>query len=314
MARMAKGMKTWLESKSAIIRLAQRYEGLTGVDYGYIYKNGFPLKTLGVRFHVRTKQPLSEVSETQLLPTSLYGLKCDVVQASYSICGSPQQPCDPVQPGVSIGNYSRGSTGTLGLLVRDKLTKRPAILSNWHVLYGNMAAGSLDEIIQPGPFHMGSSSPRIVGHPERCLPLSTGIDAAIALLNPETNWDPEIFSGLVKVTGVALPKIGMELEKYGAMTEFTHGVVDGAEGPFSINYSYADDAWRSMDAIRIRVNKKYPEEEISLEGDSGAVWFDAEGRAVALLFAGEDGLGATAEYALAHPIAKVFNLLKVEPI
>lgn len=182
------------------------------------------------------------------------------------------------------------------------------------MLYGNMAAGPLDEIIQPGPFHIGSSLPRIVAHPERCLPLSTGIDAAIALLNPEINWDSDVFSRLVKVAGFRLPKVGMELEKYGAVTESTHGIVDGVEGPFSINYSYADDAWRSMDAIRIRVNKKFPEEEISLEGDSGAVWFDADGHAVALLFAGEDHLGATAEYALAHPIGKVFHLLQVEPI
>jgi hypothetical protein len=67
-----------------------------------------------------------------------------------------------------------------------------------------------------------------------------------------------------------------------------------------------------MDGIHIILDPDHPSPEISMEGDSGAAWIDQKtGVAVALQFAGEDGLGPTAEYALAHPISRVFQLLNL---
>lgn len=67
-----------------------------------------------------------------------------------------------------------------------------------------------------------------------------------------------------------------------------------------------------MDGIRLRRDPDYPETEISLAGDFGAVWVNAEtGRAVGLHFGGEDSLGPSEEYALAHPIRRVLELLSI---
>jgi len=54
------------------------------------------------------------------------------------------------------------------------------------------------------------------------------------------------------------------------------------------------------------------DEEITLDGDSGSIWFQEEsGHVVALNFSGEDGIGPLAEYALAHRVSRVLELLNV---
>lgn len=313
MARLDARYEAWEAARSSILRLAQRYTDVTGVDYGYIYKNGKRTRNFGVRFYVRSKLPLENLSSSRVLPNSLHGLPCDVLQANYSLCSSPQETCNPIQLGVSVGNLNRGSTGTLGLLVKDKLTGRPAILSNWHVLCGSKRAKPGEVLIQPGPFS-GSSPPRPIARLERWLPLATGLDVAIGLLEPGIEWKQELFNTLIVVSGVAAPRHGMSLTKFGAMSHLTYGKVDGVDGAYVIDYSGFGDLVRAMDGIMLRIDPKFPMPEISLEGDSGAIWVDKQGRAVALLFAGENGCGATAEYALAHPIERVFELLQVEPL
>lgn len=311
MSQKKKDIETWLTVKDAVIRMSKRYHGVTGVDYGYITRNGKTLKSSAIRFHVATKQLEEEINPSQIFPRTLFGLPVDVVQASYSIQGSPQVESNPIQPGLSIGNATRGTTGTLGLIVRDLHSGQPAILSNWHVLYGSMRANPNDEIIQPGVLHVGNRPPRIVGCPIRTLPLSHGIDAAIALINSEIDIDDDIFGMPLVIKGIGDIVQGDTIAKYGAMTRITHGIVDGVEGPFQVDYSFTGDGMRSMDGIRISLDTSFGEPVISREGDSGAVWFDSEGRAVALHFCGELGTGPTGRYSLAHPIGQVFNLLEI---
>ncbi|TXG87260.1 MAG: hypothetical protein E6R14_01695 [Thermomicrobiales bacterium] len=169
-------------------------------------------------------------------------------------------------------------------------------------------------LVQPGPLHTGSRAPRGIARLERWLPLATGFDAAIGVLDPGLQWTHELFDTAINVVGVATPKQGMRLVKFGAMSGLTHGVIDGVDGAYVIDYSSCGDLARSMDGVMLRRDLRVTAPEISLAGDSGAVWVDEQGRAVAMLFAGEDGQGATAEYALAHPIERVFALLQVEPL
>lgn len=314
MARNTVSQMVWDESRASILRLALRYKNVSGVDYGYLYKNDKKTRRLGVRFHVQLKRPLQDLEPSEVLPTSLKGLQCDVLQATYSIYRSPQDLCNPLLSGVSVGNFNRSSTGTLGLIVRDRLTGSPAILSNWHVLCGSTQARPGDVLVQPGPLHIGSRPPRKVARLERWLPLATGFDAAIGLLNPEIQWDKALFNSSIIIKGIATPTKGMRLGKFGAVSGFTRCVVDGIGGSYVIDYSGCGDVPRSMDGVMLRRDPQFQEPEVSLSGDSGAVWLDTRGRAVALLFAGEDGRGPTAEYALAHPIERVFELLQVEPL
>jgi hypothetical protein len=140
------------------------------------------------------------------------------------------------------------------------------------------------------------------------------LDAAIGIRDPAIDATNPLFGSAAPIKGVARPRTGMPLAKFGAMTQFTHGVVDGVDGAYLLDYSGRGDAARQMDGVMIRRDPQFSELEISLEGDSGAVWVDSKRRAVALLFAGEDGVGPTAEYALAHSIERVFSLLQVQPL
>lgn len=314
MTNVNQNRSIWKKSRSSILHVMQRHPGVTGVDYGYLYRDGVRDHRRGVRFHVQAKLPVEELAPTQVLPSTMSGLPCDVLQASYSMCASAQDSCDPLQLGVSVGNHSQRSTGTLGLVVRDKLSGREAILSNWHVLCGSTRARPGNALIQPGFMHMGTREPRLVARLERWLPLSTGLDAAVGLLDPGIRWRQELFGALVAVRGVAPPRLGARLAKYGAASNYTEGVVDGVNGSYVINYSSLGDVARSMDGFVVRRAEPSSWEEISLEGDSGALWIDRQGRAVGLLFAGEDGRGPTADYALAHSIERIFALLQVEPL
>ncbi|MBL8644929.1 MAG: hypothetical protein JNK21_13425 [Rhodospirillaceae bacterium] len=305
----------WHAKIRSALRLAQSQPDVMGVDYGYVSKDGAPIKTLGVRFHVRRKLPLAELSPSRVLPKTLDDLRCDVIEASYGLSGSPRVACNPVQMGVSIGNVERTSTGSFGVLVRDKQSSTPAVLSNWHVLCGSPQASVNDRISQPGPRHLGSQPARVVAHLERWLSLDTGIDAAIALLESGIPVHPQLFESTAPVSGIEAPKPGMKLVKYGAASGLTHGKVDGVGGMYKIDYSYYGDAKRWMEGVRLICDPDFGEDEISLSGDSGAAWVNPQsGKAVALHFAGEDGLGATAEYALAHPLQRIFGLLDLDAV
>lgn len=302
----------WAIKLKKALRDGQSRPGVVGVDYGFVYKAGERLKTLGIRFHVNEKLPVSALPPEHVLPKKIDAVRCDVVRARYGLAASPRAVCDPVQIGVSLGNIEHTSTGTLGLIARDNHTSGIALVSNWHVLCGSTSAKVGDRISQPGPLHLGSQPPRIAGRLERWLDLNVGIDAAIALIHNRVHWKDEVFGPPMSIAGTQAATIGMHLVKYGAVSGLTHGYVDGIAGSYRLDYSTYGDTTRWMDGIRLVEDPDHPEAEISLAGDSGALWFDAaSGHAVALHFAGEDGLGPTSEYALAYPIARVMDLLDV---
>ncbi len=300
----------WQASLAAAKRLALRFPGVTGVDYGYKYHAGVRTSRLCVRFHVSRKIPLDALRAHEVLPTDLGSIACDVVQARYAPHVSPRVRSDPIRPGISIGNVARRSTGTLGAIVRDANTGRLCLLSNWHVFCGASTAQPGETISQPGPLHLGSGPERPVASLERWLDLRQGCDAAIAMLSAGVANDGSIFDIGIPISGVEEPRLGLPLVKAGAASGVTHALVDGIEGMFELDYRGYGDQKRWMDGVRLIPDPRNPEDEISVIGDSGAVWINPETRrAVALHVAGEDGVGPSAEYAIAHPISRVLSLL-----
>ena len=293
-------------------RLTNSTAGIKAVDFGWIYHAGVAARRQGIRFHVSQKLSPERLAPDQVLPKEIMGIPCDVVEANYGPhAQSPRSAFDPIRPGISAGNNLRHSTGTLGLFVQDRQTSLPCILSNWHVLCGSTEAQPGDPIIQPGPQHLGSNPPRTVGDLLRFMPLSSGYDAAIASVSSAVAIDRAIFGIDVTELQLAEPKIGMQLVKSGALSGVTRAQVDGVDGTYQMDYSGFGDDVRWMDGIRL-VALSEQDDEISLEGDSGAIWIEPNQRlAVALHFAGEDGLGPLAEYAIAHPLPRVFNLLDI---
>jgi len=302
----------WTDKLLRAKRLWKRHPNLVGVDYGYAYKKGELLKKLSIRFHVRQKRGPADLPPEDVLPPSIDGLRCDVIEATYSLHGTPHEECTPLQPGVSVGNLETGETGSIGLFATIAAQSGTYLLSNWHVLAGGGMAHKGDRICQPGPGDVGHHPARVVAQLSKWTNLATGIDAAIALVDPSFGTSDRLFDSKVDITEWEDPTLDMKVVKAGAYSGFTHGIVDGVEGTFEMNYTTFGDQKRWMDGIRLRRDPDYPEAEISIAGDSGAVWVNAEtGRAVALHFGGEDDLGPSEEYALAHPIRRVFELLSV---
>jgi hypothetical protein len=294
-------------------RLAASRLDILGVDFGVMYGDGRPRsKRHGIRFHVRRKLPLNELSAASLLPSDMERYPCDVIEASYQPHVSATEAVNPLQPGVSIGNVAHQSTGSLGAFVRDAGSGRTCVLSNWHVLCGSTHTVPGEPITQPGPRHLGTLPPRSIAQLLRFSDLSHGVDAAVAVLDATFALDPLPLGLTARATEAAEPAVGMHVVKSSAITGVTHAIVDGIDGAFSIDYSAFGDTRRWMDAVRLIADPAAAKEEISLAGDSGAVWLDvATNRAVGLHFAGEDGLGPLAEYALAHSLPRVLSALQV---
>lgn len=303
----------WERAVASALRLARNRPGVMGVDFGFVYKNGKRLSTRGVRFHVGQKMPFNELPPEHILPSKVHDFRSDVVEASYSLHASARQICDPIQPGVSIGNLQRATTGTVGLGVRDRHAGGNAVLSNWHVLCGSPDAKAGEQICQPGPLHLGTRTASVVASLERWAQLDVGCDAALALMGPGISIQQTLFDTKITISGSERPGLNMKLVKYGVVSGLTHGMTDGIGGAYKVDYSSYGDTLRWIDGIRIVVDPDAPEKEISLAGDSGAVWVNpVTGKAVALHFAGEDGLGPTAEYALAQPLQRVLDLLDAD--
>lgn len=295
-------------------RYAVSVEGITGVDFGFAYRDHSRTRRRCIRFHVRRKRPPNQFADAELLPREILGVPCDVIEAAYEPhASSPRSAHDPIRPGISIGNVKRRSTGTLGVFVLTPPDGQKALLSNWHVLCGSTDCAPGEEISQPGPHHLGTHPSRPIAVLHRWLDLSLGYDAAIALLTGEVTPSPEIL-GLAgaEVREAAAPAVGMKVVKAGTESGLTHSVIDGVEGSFPMNYERFGDQLRWMDGMRLVPDPDYDEDEISLRGDSGAVWIEAAtGKAIGLHVGGEDGLGPQAEFAIAQPMARVLEALDV---
>ena len=138
-------------------------DSVHGVQYGYKITNGKITDELCVVFSVLNKKPLAELTQEEILPTSLVvdneTIKTDVVQmglmslcthAGYGRCS--QEEVDrrtdslvtthrarvrPLRGGISIGNNEDapgyGNAGTLGGLFRDVVDGSVVGLTNAHV-------------------------------------------------------------------------------------------------------------------------------------------------------------------------------------
>lgn len=296
-------------------RVARTFVGIRGIDFGLMYEGGKRSRRSGLRFHFERKRALSEIPAEQIIPKTWGGVPCDVLEASYAPHSGPtaRDRVDPIRPGISIGNLSSRTTGTLGAIVRDRISGARCLLGNWHVLAASPAPQPGAPIGQPGPDHFGMDTPPVVAELARSTDPSHGIDAAIARIKDGVAASAKVF-GLDIVPGpVKEPALSMRLVKYGAVSELTHAMIDGVEGSFLMDYTRIGDQVRWMDGFRLVPDPDHKEDEISLGGDSGSVWLSQDDHsAVALHVGGEDGLGPLAEYGLAHSMSRVLSLLNVE--
>lgn len=290
--------------------------GVTAVDLGFKWKAGEITDTLSIRVHVARKKLKIELNETDLFPESIDGIPVDVIEATYAAQtatnAKPEMAVegrgrrfDEIPLGVSVG--SRYATaGTLGAKVIDQTTGSEMILSNWHVLAGQTNVEPGLPIWQPGWIDGGTKVENTIAELSRWV--LGPYDAAVARLNGARKVKNETVEGR-PINKVTKPRLGMKVWKSGRSTGLTEGFVDGVRMTAPILYPGIGTRFLSG-VFRIIPRPGAIRDEMSIGGDSGAVWVDEEsGGAIGLHFAGETG--NSPEHALAHEIELVLRHLKV---
>lgn len=303
-------------------------KNISSVGIGYKSVNGKPTKELAIQFTVDKK--LATTAEIESLgstkiPESLnvagIEIPTDVIQRSFvpsykivaeNIVNARKIRTDPVSPGVSVA-HKLVTAGTIGCIVYDRLSGAPYILSNWHVLHG--AQGRIgDDILQPGPFDDNRTQLNRLGKLVRSH-LGAAGDCAIANIEDRT-FDCNICELGITVEQLAEPELDDKLIKSGRTTAVTHGIVTRIHTMAKLNYGLAGE--HTIGAFEIGPDEDNPpvNGEISMGGDSGAVWIlkGTNGNPLNIMaglhFAGE-GPGDINEHALACYAKSVLEKLEI---
>ncbi len=290
--------------------------GVVALDLGFKWSRGEMTSELSIRVHVVEKKPPSQLTEEELFPKEISSIKVDIIEASYvpqalsdskveSAVDGRDKRYEVIPVGVSVG--SRYSTaGTLGAKVIDLKTGDEMILSNWHVLAGRAGARKGLPIWQPGWIDGGTREDNTIAELTRWV--LGPYDAAVATLNGSRQVTTKTLEGK-DIVDVTEPRLGMSVWKSGRSSGYTQGFIDGIKMRVSI--PYGDQGIKRIDHVfHIVPRPGAGRAEISMGGDSGAVWVDEEsGKAVGLHFAGERA--NLPEHALANEIVQVIKALNV---
>jgi hypothetical protein len=290
--------------------------GVVAIDLGFRWSKGEMTSELSIRVHVAEKKPSSQLSTEELFPDEIKGIRVDIIEAVYvpqalsnskleSAVDGRDKRYEVIPVGVSIG--SRYSTaGTLGAKVVDIKTGDEMILSNWHVLAGRPGARPGLPIWQPGWIDGGTKEDNTIAELSRWV--LGPFDAAVAKLNGNRVVTTKTLEGR-SIVDVTEPRLGMRVWKSGRSTGYTEGFIDGIKMRVSI--PYGELGVKRIDYVFHVVPRPGAEKtEISMGGDSGAVWVDEEsGKAVGLHFAGERA--NLPEHALANEIIRVTKALNI---
>lgn len=321
--------------------------GVTAIDLGYKISNKKFTDKPALRVHVERKLPpdvfkdrlgdlildedqdLTHPEQEYLLPgESRRRVPMDVIEASYNLVAELPRPravlerprtrsdvnrrrrVDPLVGGVSIGS-PQTPAGTLGALVWDHEDGSICILSNWHVLAGDLRAEVGNSCLQPGLFDQGRSTD-VVARLKRWS-LNRQTDAAIAQLNGSRRYSTGEILGMFQTIKDVADRVylGMKVHKSGRSSGHSWGFIDGLY--FSAALAYSNGMVRTFEE-QIHI-APLTEDSISEPGDSGSVWVtnaqDEGYLAVGLHFAGDLPRSSFGEYALANPMSVVARRLDI---
>lgn len=246
------------------------------------------------------------------IPQSWRGVTTDVIQSNPAIkppglentLARPwfqgQLAYDYIAPGVAIGPKDENWSGTCGMVVWDKDTGKPHIITNDHVVPGKI--GTL--VTHPGGNFAGEK--KVVG--TKVGGSKNGMDVALIKIEDEFPHHNIPLSLDTPINGHVSPSIGMIVHKVGVTTGYTTGKIVGLDIlQMRYNDGRTDYIWAGK---VVPLDEQNPQNiEISEPGDSGSVWFDDQGRAVLLHFAGEGNPAPEAERAFGCPLDNIFRIL-----
>lgn len=142
---------------------------VVGVAVGFKEEKGETQGELSVVVLVEQKKPLAALSASDIIPPELEGIRTDVYEVGYlrAFQQTPRDRYRPVIPnGVSIGHY-QVTAGTLGTIVKDRITGERFLLSNNHVFANANDAQLGDAILQPAAMDGGKEPGDLVARLDR---------------------------------------------------------------------------------------------------------------------------------------------------
>jgi hypothetical protein len=166
--------------------------GVVGVGLGYRDFKGEKTDELVMVALVEEKKPIETLSRDDLVPREIDGIKTDVLEVGIIKAQNigPRDRWRPIIPGgVSLGHY-KVTAGTLGAIVKDKITGEPLIMSNNHVLANSNDALIGDAILQPAALDRGSNPADMVAKLERFRELRYVGDPVTPTPQPPTPTPP----------------------------------------------------------------------------------------------------------------------------
>ena len=291
----AKISKVLKQSETKLLKKSN----VVGLGIGEKIKDGRRTGRMSLKVYVEKKIAKERLSKSDLVPPLISEVETDVVEVGkIRSLASNRMRARPARGGASIGHFQI-TAGTLGCLVKDKVTGKTLILSNNHVLANSNEAKKGDPILQPGAADGGKNPRDKIAKLERWVKIGFGkiantADAAMALPLNEKDVSPEIASiGIPKRTVKA--KVGLVVQKTGRTTDHTLGEIKDINATIRVDYDGKTALFRNQIMTSA----------MSQGGDSGSLVLDQKRRAVGLLFAGSDLV------TLCNPIRDVFKLLKI---
>ncbi|WCM91806.1 S1 family peptidase [Acidovorax sp. NCPPB 2350] len=274
-----------------------RRPNVTGIGIGFVWEKGRPTEEIGLCVHVTSRIADEKLTGRQRFPRTLLGVRVDVIKSNLKAHLSPEELDErrriasiPIRPGTLIKSPA-GELGTIALLVMSRSSAAPYVLGSGHVM---MAAGN--QFFQPNPTTknaLGLTVERV----ERALG-----DAAIASYSGRSiNNRPIGFNK--RITSIRPVQLGDELLMSGAFSGVTKGVVDSV----GMKYFPYEDGGINVPGFNIR--PKIAGTVLSVNGDSGALWYDASGAGVGINVGGE---GGAQPWAFASHLVDMMTLLDVE--
>jgi hypothetical protein len=293
------------------------------VGIGRKQKDGERTGTPAVRVYVTRKAGANELGVSETIPKTVEGVLTDVIEApparflglppGTSCTQSRTGSCRPLIGGMST-SHVRGDTGTIGYFCRSTDAQDSAsdvfVLSNAHIYAKYGAAGTGDDLVQPGASDGGTSADRAGGF-QRAIPLVFGgarndVDAAIGKLDGGIGYKAEICA-IGKVNGTAQAAEDDEVAKHGRTSGYTEGIIDDELIDFMMLPDHSLSYIQFRDQMRI-VPLAPAFASIAKDGDSGSLVVKKGGNeAVGLLHS----TAIDGSYAYASHIDTVLSQLRV---
>ncbi|WP_460623655.1 trypsin-like peptidase domain-containing protein [Hymenobacter tenuis] len=288
--------KLTLEQQEGYLRVLEQHEpqllaidGVKDVAIGYPSRNGNTnFDEIAILVYVVKKFGEEVLSKEQLIPKSFNGIPVDVVESH----PEEEEVTHPILlGGIGISNANLAGRGTLGIIVKDQVSEELWGLTNWHVIKRKRGKAG-DPIVQPA-WKPNNQQYRI----GTLLKWDEDLDCAVFKLDTTRQIEAFQLSQVAgKIEEMTIPLMGTEVQKSGARTGITYGVISGVK--------------RLNVEISPNPNKLASGGEISRAGDSGALWITDEKvpKAVALHRAGEKK-GSSRERAYARDINTIAKKL-----